>query len=115
MSELDVKKKKITSLKDQMGEFYDLMKTENLEELELKDEDYYISLKRKGKKTFTHPLMYANPGVQVSQPVNTDADTAKQSTEIKGETVKSPIIGIFYRSPSPASAPFVKEGDSADE
>ncbi|MDE2489330.1 MAG: acetyl-CoA carboxylase biotin carboxyl carrier protein [Elusimicrobia bacterium] len=29
-----------------------------------------------------------------------------------GPTVKSPMMGIFYRAPSPSSPPFCKEGDS---
>ena len=28
-----------------------------------------------------------------------------------GDTVKSPITGVFYRAPSPSSPSFVKEGD----
>lgn len=27
-------------------------------------------------------------------------------------TIKSPMIGTFYRSPSPTEAPFIKEGDA---
>ena len=27
------------------------------------------------------------------------------------ESIKSPLMGIFYRAPSPSSPPFVKEGD----
>jgi acetyl-CoA carboxylase biotin carboxyl carrier protein len=31
--------------------------------------------------------------------------------EVSLHTVKSPIVGTFYDSPSPGSAPFVKIGD----
>ncbi|MCB4792399.1 MAG: acetyl-CoA carboxylase biotin carboxyl carrier protein [Elusimicrobia bacterium] len=111
MNEIDPKKKKIASIKERVGELYDLMKNENLEELEIKDQDTYINLKRKGKRLFSEPLIYANP--QVERNVVQSADT--RHAEVKGETIKSPIIGTFYRSPSPTSAPFVKDGDTADE
>ncbi len=32
-------------------------------------------------------------------------------TPISGDTIKSPIMGVFYRAPSPTSSSFVKEGD----
>ena len=39
-------------------------------------------------------------------------------SEAKGEgplhTVRSPIVGTFYESPSPGSPPFVKPGDAVE-
>jgi acetyl-CoA carboxylase biotin carboxyl carrier protein len=32
--------------------------------------------------------------------------------EIQGHTVNSPMVGTFYRSPSPGSKPFVEEGQT---
>jgi acetyl-CoA carboxylase biotin carboxyl carrier protein len=39
------------------------------------------------------------------------ADSAPAVPEVPLHTVKSPIVGTFYDSPSPGSAPFVKVGD----
>ena len=39
----------------------------------------------------------------------TEADAAE------GHVVKAPIVGTFYRAPSPDSAPFVEVGDSVSE
>ncbi len=33
-----------------------------------------------------------------------------QAEEIQGHAVRSPMVGTFYRSPSPGSKPFVEEG-----
>jgi acetyl-CoA carboxylase biotin carboxyl carrier protein len=50
--------------------------------------------------------------------------TASQSTPVAvtdeavpsgAKTVRSPIAGIFYRSPSPAAPAFVEQGESVDE
>jgi len=38
-------------------------------------------------------------------------DSAPVVPEVPLHTVKSPIVGTFYDSPSPGSAPFVKVGD----
>ncbi len=35
--------------------------------------------------------------------------------EAAGETIKAPMSGIFYRAPSPASPPYVREGDQVKE
>jgi acetyl-CoA carboxylase biotin carboxyl carrier protein len=34
------------------------------------------------------------------------------SEEIQGHSVNSPMVGTFYRSPSPGSKPFVEEGQT---
>jgi acetyl-CoA carboxylase biotin carboxyl carrier protein len=39
------------------------------------------------------------------------AESASAAPEVPLHTVKSPIVGTFYDSPSPGSAPFVKVGD----
>ena len=43
---------------------------------------------------------------------NLSADAAiKDSKYIEGNEVKSPIVGTFYRKPSPEKEPFVNVGD----
>jgi acetyl-CoA carboxylase biotin carboxyl carrier protein len=43
--------------------------------------------------------------------VSAAAEPAPATPEVPLHTVKSPIVGTFYDSPSPGSAPFVKPGD----
>lgn len=40
----------------------------------------------------------------------TQAAEAPQAATPAGETIKSPFVGTFYRSPSPANPPFVEIG-----
>lgn len=47
------------------------------------------------------PASHAAPAAQHAAPAPAPAGTA----------VKSPMMGIFYRAPSPSSPPFCKEGD----
>jgi acetyl-CoA carboxylase biotin carboxyl carrier protein len=44
-------------------------------------------------------------------PVAAAAATSAAAPEVALHKVKSPIVGTFYESPSPGSAPFVKVGD----
>jgi oxaloacetate decarboxylase alpha subunit/acetyl-CoA carboxylase biotin carboxyl carrier protein len=48
---------------------------------------------------------------------NTTPSSASETEEssTSGPTFNSPMVGTFYRSPSPGDAPFVKEGDRFDE
>lgn len=48
------------------------------------------------------------PAAHVAAPA---AEAAPAAPEVALHTVKSPIVGTFYDSPSPGSAPFVKVGD----
>lgn len=43
------------------------------------------------------------------------APESGDSGDHDGEVVRSPIVGTFYRSPSPDSDPFVKVGDSIEK
>jgi len=98
------------AIKTQVNTLYQLMQSEDLEELEIKEDNFYLYVKRKSKNA---------PAAQVAQPpvqvIPVTPEPAGQAAEAPGGlTVKSPIIGVFYRSPSPTSAPFVKEGDVVD-
>ena len=41
-----------------------------------------------------------------------DDDLDDDTDEPEGEVVKSPMVGTFYRAPSPESAPFVEVGST---
>jgi acetyl-CoA carboxylase biotin carboxyl carrier protein len=98
-------------IKDKVKSLYGIMKDEKIEELEVNSKDYKLCIKRKSP----------NEGKQLAAaaPVKTQAGATeaqaeqqpKQEADLSGETIKSPITGVFYKSPSPSSPVFVKEGD----
>ena len=45
----------------------------------------------------------------------TNKDPIESNTEIIGNIIKSPIVGTFYRKPSPEKPPFVNIGDTVSE
>lgn len=48
---------------------------------------------------------------QIAQPTEEPKVTEEKKTEKKYHEIKSPIVGTFYRAPSPDSEPYVKVGD----
>ena len=55
--------------------------------------------------------MAAAAPVAVAAPVATSTAPAAAAA-ITGDTIDSPMVGTYYSSPSPDSAPFVKVGDT---
>ena len=101
---------KINPLKEKVDALYNLMKSESIERLELKNEEFQISLKRKTKETKVVDV-HEQVVVRSSNAVKKINETSSESSSEVGHSIKSPIIGMFYRSASPASPAFVKEGD----
>jgi len=97
-------------LKEKVDALYNLMKNEGVERLELKDEDFQISLKRKTKEDRVVDVQ-EQVVVRSSNMTKKVKETAPESFAVAGHSIKSPIIGMFYRSASPSSPAFVKEGD----
>ena len=95
----------------------DLMKKNSVSEFELEKQDFKIRLKRGGNGaaavsyedapvvTYVQPAVGA-PGTLIPAPAAAPA-AAAPSNEID---VKSPMIGTFYRAPSPESASYVEVG-----
>lgn len=52
------------------------------------------------------PAPVATPAPQATAPASAPAPAA----EVSGHAVRSPMVGTFYRSPSPEAAPFVEVG-----
>ena len=93
----------------------DLMKKNSVSEFELEKEDFKIRLKRgiNGGTTAVATdeapgLSYVPPPASIQAPVAThpQAPTAA-SAELE---IKSPMIGTFYRAPSPEAAAYVEVG-----
>ena len=54
----------------------------------------------------------AAPAAVATPTVAPVAAPAAEANAISGHTVRSPMVGTFYRSPSPEAAPFVEVGKS---
>ena len=54
----------------------------------------------------------AVPAVPAAAPAPAAAEAAPQPSVPAGKPVTSPMVGTFYRSPSPEAKPFVQVGDT---
>jgi acetyl-CoA carboxylase biotin carboxyl carrier protein len=94
----------------------DLMKKNAIAEFEMEKQDFKIKLKRgiglptgdePGMPTYIAPVA-VGPGVVVPQ-------AALPQPQATGEVeIKSPMIGTFYRAPSPEAPPYVEVGSEVN-
>tara|TARA_B110000090_G_scaffold203568_1_gene248344 strand:- start:103 stop:573 length:471 start_codon:yes stop_codon:yes gene_type:complete len=90
-------------------------------EVKLEMEDIKITIKTGSEKTETTIMQAAQMGTmpQMAAPLAPSAQATPQvevsTEEDKYITVKSPIIGTFYRKPSPDKANFVEVGTEINE
>jgi acetyl-CoA carboxylase biotin carboxyl carrier protein len=99
----------------------DLMKKNSVSEFELEKEDFKIKLKRNAGGGTMQPVVYEEaPIVTYSPPAAISGAPTVQLTAASGapanmsgsgeQEIKSPMIGTFYRSPSPESGPYIEVG-----
>jgi len=117
---------------EELRELIALLRDNGLAELELEREDFRVRLRREGTgvygdhgSAFTVTEMVRNPMVAASPappaapatpppaPAGTHTETAS-SDEQNLHIIPSPIVGTFYRSPSPSAEAFVKIGTNVE-
>jgi acetyl-CoA carboxylase biotin carboxyl carrier protein len=114
----------------ELRELIEFLKANEIAEFDMESEDLKVRIKFAGE-----PAAAAAPGFDMAQlsrlmasapaasapvaaaPVATAAPGAAAepaAAEVAHHQVKSPIVGTFYESSSPGSAPFVKVGDQVE-
>ena len=95
-----------------------LMQKSDLTELEIELKDLKLRLSRPGSATSVvqnprevviHSQPIASPSTETPTSPSTPADIP---TKEEGKSFTSPMVGTFYRRPSPEDPEFVKIGDS---
>lgn len=115
-----------------LKEIKDLIKAvenSNLTEFKMEKQDFRISLRTDKKAVQSGQVMTASPAMIAAPPTSLAAPKAESkapvaaakndSTDTDSNSsnlleVKSPIVGTFYRSPSPDKDVFVKVGDTIE-
>ena len=86
----------------------ELMKEHDLSELDLKQADHRVRIKRGGEVITTT----ATPVVRAAAaPAAAESPPREPAADARMLVIKSPMVGTFYRASGPDSAPFVKVGD----
>jgi len=92
----------------EIKEMINLMNENNLTELEIEREGIKIKISRHIKdKAATKAI--SQPEYTVEQTSQEEAEAAqKEKVSANATQIKSPMVGTFYRTPSPEASPFVE-------
>jgi acetyl-CoA carboxylase biotin carboxyl carrier protein len=87
---------------------------EAIEELEIEKSGVRLRIKRSSNHALPQA---ATPAVAAVAPAPSALPAAETPAEIEEELfyIKSPIVGTFYKAPSPNSEPFVSVGDFVEK
>jgi acetyl-CoA carboxylase biotin carboxyl carrier protein len=97
----------------------ELLEESNIDEIEIKEGEESVRISRNGVQALAMAAQvvpaYAQPAPipQVPPPTpQAPAATEPAAKNDPGHTLRSPMVGTFYRSPSPTSAAFVEVGQT---
>jgi len=93
---------------EELKVYADFMKEYGLEYLEVKKGDFHLILSKKGKEIHEGKITEDRPEININKILE---ESKQPSQEVENIVyVKSPLVGTFYRAPSPTSPPFVQQG-----
>ncbi len=91
----------------------DLVETSGIAELEIQEGEERVRITRTTPPSQQAVTFHAAPAPAAAlAPAAVAAVDAVVPAVAEGHTVKSPMVGTFYRSASPGAAPFVEIGDT---
>ena len=116
-------KKKTRTIIDMSNEPFDLkrvkqlvelMRANDLTDVEIKQGDLHVTLRRAFQTTALPniPIAMPVPTAPASLPVAVPVPADKQEEPANTIVIKSPMVGTFYTASSPTSPPFAKVGDT---
>lgn len=95
----------------------ELLEESGIDELEIHEGEESVRISRHSNKVLAAPTYAAPMPVAAPAPVATTssiapAETAPATQVLKGNVIRSPMVGTFYRSPAPTAASFVEVGQT---
>ena len=101
---------------DELRELIALLRDNGLAELELENEGFRVRLRRESAAGSSYVADVAHPApppaAGPSHPGTQASSEASQDQDL--HIIPSPIVGTFYRSPSPSAEAFVKIGSNVE-
>jgi acetyl-CoA carboxylase biotin carboxyl carrier protein len=89
----------------------ELLEESDIGEIEIKEGEESVRISRGGKNVAAYPPQYAPAPLAPAAPAPAaDTSEADVSEALSGHIIKSPMVGTFYRSPSPSSPSFIEIG-----
>jgi acetyl-CoA carboxylase biotin carboxyl carrier protein len=93
----------------------ELLEESDIAEIEIKEGEEAVRISRNSTQPIQAAPVYAPaaPAPAAPAPIASEATSSESAlAEFKGDAVKSPMVGTFYRAPSPSSAAFVEVGQT---
>ena len=95
----------------------ELLEESNIDEIEIKEGEESVRISRNGAQAMTMQAPIAPapvaPAPAPAAPVAAPAPAAPEPA-VDGQQLRSPMVGTFYRSPSPTSPAFVEVGQKVN-
>jgi len=97
-----------------LRELVRLMVENDLSELELKDQQETVSLKRHAEQIEVSPVRRAEVSAPSESKDEQSGGPASEASHADNglAPIESPMVGTFFAAPNPDSEPYVKVGDS---
>ncbi|MBC8749710.1 acetyl-CoA carboxylase biotin carboxyl carrier protein [Paraburkholderia podalyriae] len=98
----------------------DLVSESGISELEVTEGEGKVRIVKNAPPVYVQPSAYAPQFQQaapaaVEPPATAGAPAIPAAAAPQGHVVTSPMVGTFYRAPSPGADPFVQVGDTVKE
>jgi acetyl-CoA carboxylase biotin carboxyl carrier protein len=98
----------------------DLLEQSGIAELEVKEGEESVRIARHPTGSGAPMMHYAMPppalpAAPAAAPAAAASPVAAAAPAIKGHAVKSPMVGTFYRAPSPGAKAFVEVGQTVKQ
>lgn len=92
----------------------ELLEESGIAEIEIREGEESVRISRGAAAMAAAPVAPVVPVAAPAPVAAAPAEAVKPAAEPEGNTVKSPMVGTFYTSPSPEAAPFVKIGQNVN-
>ena len=90
----------------------EMLEESNLNEIEVSQGEESVRISKSSRDT---SIVSGSVNQNNIEKVDSAITLNQESTDIKGNLVTAPIVGTFYRKPSPEKEPFVKVGDNVNK
>ena len=84
----------------------ELLESSDIAEIEIKEGEESVRISR-GSISIPAPMAYQGPAAPSAAPA---LSAVAPAAPAEGDAIKSPMVGTFYRSPSPSSPAYVEVG-----
>ncbi|HHA0004514.1 TPA: acetyl-CoA carboxylase biotin carboxyl carrier protein [Klebsiella michiganensis] len=105
---------------DKLTKLIELVEASGISELEISEGEESVRISRTAPNV-GYPMMQqayaapiAQPSVAAVVPAVTTTEAPAAAAEISGHIVRSPMVGTFYRTPSPDAKAFIETGQKVN-